>query len=218
MFAIVGLGNPGQRYANTRHNVGFQVIDELASRSGLTASQWSSKFDCEFVKAQLGGESALLVKPQGFMNLSGETLVPLLRFFKVPPERVIVAYDELDLPCGALRLRCGGSAAGHGGVKDIIDNFTADRFFRVRVGIGRPGSEESKEEVQGHSAAKTGKNQRNQVDSGPRSMSISSWVLGQPRPKEKELLEKAVRSAAEAVEVLILEGLTAAQQKFHRHS
>ena len=215
MFAIIGLGNPGSRYADTRHNVGFHVVDELANRMGLSGSDWNSKYNCEFSKTRLAGEQVLLVKPQGFMNLSGETALPLLKFFKVSEEQVIVAYDEIDLPCGVVRLKQGGSAAGHNGVQDILDHFSQDKFFRVRVGIGRPGAEAEDKIDAGQD---TGKNHRNKVDSGPRSMSISSWVLGQPRPKEKELLDKAVRSAAEAVESLILDGLSAAQQKFHRNS
>ncbi|HEY4440973.1 MAG TPA: aminoacyl-tRNA hydrolase [Candidatus Elarobacter sp.] len=129
---VVGLGNPGPRYARTRHNAGFMVVDEVARRWGL--SDWKKKGDALYVLDR--DRKTVLVKPQSFMNLSGDPALGLSTFYKVPPQRILVVYDELDLPFGTLRMRAEGSAGGHNGMKSLIDAF-GQRFPRLRVGIGR---------------------------------------------------------------------------------
>ncbi|MCL4149304.1 UNVERIFIED_CONTAM: hypothetical protein GTU68_021990, partial [Idotea baltica] len=186
----VGLGNPGSQYESTRHNAGFWVIDYLQKKHAEFDS-WKSQSSCLCIKAKLQGEAILLVKPQKFMNLSGEALWPLLQFYKIPADTLVVIYDDLDLPTGRVQVRHGGSAAGHNGVSDIINHLGTKDFFRIRVGIGALETEK---------AVAKGKNR----------------VLAAPGPEEKELLEKAVTSSADALEILILEGLRKAQQYGNR--
>ncbi len=135
MHLIVGLGNPGARYADTRHNAGFLVADVLARRAGASIDR--DQCGAKIAKAQLGGHPIVLAKPQSFMNLSGGPTQQLRDFFKVEMARVVVVHDELDLPFGEVRVKVGGGHAGHNGLRDLIARVGAD-FVRVRVGIGRP--------------------------------------------------------------------------------
>ncbi|MBI1862436.1 MAG: aminoacyl-tRNA hydrolase [Deltaproteobacteria bacterium] len=135
---LVGLGNPGPKYAKTRHNIGFEVIDILAKRLGVSAFQ--SKFQSHLADATAAGIRVLLVKPQTFMNISGQAVREVTSFYKLEPEKVIVIYDDLDLPATELRIRKFGGPGGHNGVTSIIESLGSDRFPRVRIGIGR-GSE-----------------------------------------------------------------------------
>lgn len=137
--AIIGLGNPGLRYANTRHNIGFRVIDELAKKYGAT---WRKLSDMEYARLQLDDTSIALVKPQTFMNSSGD-VIPYLKKDGIKPEEILVVHDELELPFGDIAFKFGGSAKGHNGLKSIIAAMGAD-FARLRIGIGRP---EQREEV-----------------------------------------------------------------------
>lgn len=136
MYLVVGLGNPGPKYASHRHNVGFMVVDLLARRWG--ASAFREKFRGEFVKAACGGTDVVLLKPMTFMNLSGESVRPAMDFFKVPLERVLVVHDELDLPFGTCRIKVGGGAAGHNGLKSVTRHAGGNGYLRLRVGIDRP--------------------------------------------------------------------------------
>lgn len=215
MFAVVGLGNPGARYAETRHSTGFEVVKCLAQRWAAVGSPggWKSKFGCDYARVQWESREGLLVLPQQYMNLSGEACVPLLRFFKVGVEEIVVVHDDLDLEPGVLRCKKGGSAGGHKGVGDIILHLGAEDFYRVRVGIGHPrGPGEQRETEAGDEV----NNERFWGDSCGSGPDVTSWVLSRPGPKEKELLEKAVSDAAEAVEVLLEQGLRAAQNRFHQ--
>ena len=137
--AAVGLGNPGHRYADTRHNVGFMVVDELARRAG---SSWQDKFKAEHCRATLPVEGALtslwLLKPQTFMNLSGDPVQRFCAFYKLAPEQLLVLHDEIDLPFGELRLKDGGGHRGHNGLRSIIDRTGVAGFKRLRIGVGRP--------------------------------------------------------------------------------
>ena len=132
---IAGLGNPGSRYRDTRHNIGFLVIDELARRLGL---QWKPEKRWKAEVAKTTDGSLWLVKPQTFMNLSGEAVGPLARYLRIPPEGVLAVVDELDLPWGRLRLRAKGSAGGHNGLRSLIQHLGGESFPRLRVGVGRP--------------------------------------------------------------------------------
>ena len=135
MKLIAGLGNPGREYEKTKHNTGFLVIDELARRWHVTA--WQERMKALVAQVQVGGEKILLVKPQTFMNLSGEAVGPLMRWHKIDEKDVYVIYDDMDLPVGRLRIRTSGSAGGHNGIKSLLENGCRD-FIRFRVGIGRP--------------------------------------------------------------------------------
>ncbi len=135
MLLVVGLGNPGREYESNRHNVGFMVVDELARL--VEADRYRKKFSSEMVKVELRSEDGLLLKPQTFMNLSGDAVQPCAAFFKIPAEHVIVIHDELDVPFGELRLKKGGGHGGHNGLRSIIGRMGPD-FVRLRFGIGRP--------------------------------------------------------------------------------
>ncbi|MCB0345719.1 MAG: aminoacyl-tRNA hydrolase [Bdellovibrionales bacterium] len=189
MFAIVGLGNPGFRYERTRHNAGAWVVEEL----GRSLSSWEDKFDAKLGRVDLGAERALLVLPQSYMNLSGGPVQRAMAFYKVDAERLIVCHDELDLPAGALRIKKGGSTAGHQGLNDIKRALGTQDFYRVRVGIGRPQGERARADD-----------------------AISSWVLGRPAAEEEHLIREAVADAVGAIGCLIEKGLDEAQQRFNR--
>ena len=134
-WLIVGLGNPGDKYENTRHNVGFLTVDELAERARVPVQRL--KYRALTNTVELGGARALLMKPVTYMNLSGEAVGEAARFYKIPPERVLVISDDVSLPVGKLRIRKGGSAGGHNGLKNIIQHLGTDQFPRVRVGVGQ---------------------------------------------------------------------------------
>ena len=136
MKVIVGLGNPGREYAQTKHNVGFMLVDALADKLGI--SNWQEKFDALIAEGRLGTEKILLVKPQTYMNDSGRAVGPLMNWYKLPPEDLIVAHDDMDIPAGTIRIRKKGSAGGHNGIKSVLAHLGDEHFSRVRIGIGRP--------------------------------------------------------------------------------
>lgn len=178
---IVGLGNPGREYAETRHNVGFMVLDLLASHFGV---EWKSD---KARKAELAaGPGVLLVKPQTYMNASGESVGPLMRYYKWEPEQVFVVYDDISFPVGAMRLRAGGSAGGHNGMKSLIAHLGTEKFPRLRVGISAPG-------------------QRQMI----------SHVLGKFAPDERPLLTEALARAAAATLMTLSLGFDAAANQFN---
>lgn len=133
---IVGLGNPGRKYAGNRHNVGFQCLDRLAEARGLSFSR--RKHKALLAQGEVAGLKVILAKPQTFMNLSGDAVERIARFYKVLPENILVIYDDLDLPVGRIRLRPDGGSGGHKGMKSIMERLGANGFPRLRVGIGRP--------------------------------------------------------------------------------
>ena len=185
MKLIAGLGNPGRSYAGHRHNAGFFVIDELANRHGIRLAKRS--FGALIGSGVVGGESVLLVKPQQYMNLSGEPIKSLLGYYRLEQDSLVVIHDDLDLDPGRIKVVRGSGHAGHNGVRSIIDELDTSDFVRVRLGIGRP----------------------------PAGMDGADYVL-MPFPKEEfESVAKSVALAADAVEVIIEKGLAAAQQKYH---
>ena len=169
-WIAVFLGNPGPRYSGTRHNAGFLAADELEKKLGVRIDRL--RFRALTGRAVVGGQSVLLMKPQTYMNLSGEAVGQAARFFKLPPERVLVVSDEIALPPGALRVRTKGSAGGHNGLKNIIAHLGSDQFPRIRIGVGAPP----------HGGAE-------QAD----------WVLGVPKNEDAEAFAGAVQRAADAV-------------------
>ncbi len=132
---IVGLGNPGTKYTTTRHNVGFNAIDHIADKLGVSISKL--KFEGLFCQAELNGKKVLLLKPQTFMNDSGRSLVQFSKFYKVPAENIIVIFDDVSLDVGKIRIRKKGSAGGHNGIKSIISHLGSDNFPRVKIGVGK---------------------------------------------------------------------------------
>ncbi|UOQ44672.1 aminoacyl-tRNA hydrolase [Halobacillus salinarum] len=136
MKCIVGLGNPGKKYEQTRHNVGFMIIDELVKQNGWSLGQ--EKFRGFYTVEHVRGEKVLLLKPQTYMNLSGESLRPFMDYYEIDVEDVLVVYDDLDLPPGKIRLRKKGGHGGHNGIRNIIDHLGTKEFKRLRIGVGRP--------------------------------------------------------------------------------
>jgi PTH1 family peptidyl-tRNA hydrolase len=139
MRLVVGLGNPGSRYARNRHNVGFMAVDAIARRHG--APGFRNRFKGELAEGPIGGERVLLLKPQTFMNLSGESVGEAARFFKILPSEIVVIHDEIDLRPGKLRVKRGGGNAGHNGLRSIDSSLGPD-YWRVRIGVGHPGIKE----------------------------------------------------------------------------
>ena len=202
MFAVIGLGNPGSRYAHTRHNVGFRVLGEFARSCEKTGAdlRWQSKFGTNFLRTKWQQTSCLLVLPQNYMNCSGEACALLLRYFTIEAQEGLVVHDDLDLAPGTLRIRRGGSAAGHRGVASLIQNLGTADFMRVRVGIGHPRSLLSPEIL----------SQRNEEDL------VTDWVLGVPSQAEHVLLEQAEARAVQAIGEILEKGLASAQRVFNR--
>ncbi len=181
MKLVIGLGNPGSEYERTRHNVGYRVVDKLASKLGW---KWTERRNRAILaKGTIDHEKVVLAKPITFMNLSGQAVAELVRWYKIPPEDVLVIYDELDLPVGKIRLRARGSAAGHNGLDDIIRHLHTNAFPRLRVGIGRPGNSH---------------------------MKGRDYVLGTPRIDERILLETGEDRAVDAVQLVITQGIVTA--------
>ena len=139
MRLVVGLGNPGSRYARNRHNVGFMAVDSIARSHGF--SGFRSRFKGELAEGVIGDERRLLLKPQTYMNDSGESVAEAARFFKIPPPEIVVIHDEIDLRPGKLRVKCGGGTAGHNGLRSI-DALLGSDYWRVRIGVGHPGVKE----------------------------------------------------------------------------
>lgn len=182
---VVGLGNPGPRYAGNRHNVGFMVLDELARRVGGSFKAHRGRADV--IEGRLADRRAILAKPKSYMNLSGGPVASLRDFFKVPSADIVVVHDELDIPFATLRLKLGGGDNGHNGLKSITQALGTRDYHRVRVGIGRP----------------TGR------------QDPADWVLTDFSPVERRELPFHLDRAADAVEALLTKGLAAAQNEFH---
>jgi peptidyl-tRNA hydrolase, PTH1 family len=193
MWLVVGLGNPGPEYENTRHNVGFMVVDALARR--WRAGAFSSKFKGLLAQASAPSDSAQLLKPQTYMNLSGQAVQPAMAFFKIPLPNVIVVHDDLDLELGQIKIKRGGSHGGHNGLKSI-DSQIGPEYLRVRAGIGHPRSKAP--------------------EGAPKERGgVVGHVLGPFRGKDAEEAKFLVENCADAVEALMKEGLEKAQMKFH---
>ena len=139
MFLIVGLGNPGKKYEHTRHNIGFMLVDALYACYGVT--EWRKKFQGEIAEGKIKDQKVLFFKPQTYMNLSGHAVGELTHFYKIQPDKVLVAYDDLDLSIGSIKVRDKGSAGGHNGIKSLLQNLP-ENFIRIKIGIGHPGSRE----------------------------------------------------------------------------
>jgi peptidyl-tRNA hydrolase, PTH1 family len=181
---VVGLGNPGHEHANTRHNVGWMVVDELARRHG---GSFRSKFSGQLAETRLDDARVALLKPETYMNVSGRSVQPAARFFKVEPDSLLVVHDEGDFDLGRLQARLGGGLAGHNGLRSIAQQLGTQDFLRLRIGVGRP----------------------ERGDPRP----LADYVLSDFEPHDDA--EAIVGRAADAVEVIVRDGLEAAQRSFH---
>lgn len=185
-WLAVFLGNPGPKYEWTRHNAGFLTCDALAKKLGVNVNR--ARFKALTATCDIGGESVMLMKPQTYMNSSGEAAAEAARFYKIPPEHVIVVSDEVSLPVGRLRIRQKGSAGGHNGLKSIIAQLGSDQFPRIRLGVGAPPHPD---------------------------YDMADWVLSVFRDQDAADIADAAKRAAEAVECYIIEGPERAMNRFN---
>ena len=185
-WLVVFLGNPGLKYECTRHNAGFMAADALAKDKGIKINR--SRFKALTATVDMGGESVLLMKPQTYMNLSGEAVAQAVKFYKIAPEHVLVVSDEMSLPIGKLRIRVKGSAGGHNGLKNIIAHLGTDSFPRIRLGVGAPPHPD---------------------------YDVADWVLSAFRGKDLEDMTEAASRAAEAIETYVLHGPERAMNRFN---
>lgn len=186
MYIIVGLGNPGKKYHVTRHNIGFEVLDELARQHHIKLNK--TKFKSVIGEGQIHGEKVLLMKPQTYMNLSGEAVMKALQYYNVPMDNLIVIYDDIDIDTGKLRIRKKGSGGSHNGMRNIIYLLKQDTFPRVRVGIGRPHPNQP----------------------------LADYVLQRFSKSEQELLIPIVKDAVSAIETVIKEDLDMAMNRYNK--
>lgn len=187
MFIIAGLGNPTLQYRGTRHNVGFDVIDTLADKYNIAVETRKSR--ALIGKGIIAGQKVLLVKPQTYMNLSGESIGELVSYYKVDEEQeLLVIYDDVSLDVGQLRIRRKGSAGGHNGIKDIIRHLGTDIFLRIKIGVGEK----------------------------PKGYDLADYVLGHFSREEREMMEEGYQKAAEAVEMILVGELDEAMNVFNR--
>ena len=185
-YLIVGLGNPGPRYASTRHNIGFMVVDEFARRHRLRFS--TRQGNAEIAKGQVAGQKVILAKPQTFMNNSGMAVCALASFYKVPNERILIVYDEIALPLGTIRIREKGSSAGHNGVKSVVSHMGTENIPRMRMGVDRPADP-----------------RHDQID----------WVLGRFAKEEQPLVEATIKRAVDAIESIFTIGIARAMNTYN---
>ncbi len=183
MYLVVGLGNPGKKYENTRHNIGFMAVDRLSEKNGAAVDRL--KFRALIGECLIGGQKVMLMKPQTFMNLSGDAVREAAGFFKLEPSHIIVIYDDIDIPLGSLRMRKSGSAGTHNGMRSVVSLLGTDQLPRLRVGIGGASGD------------------------------LICHVIGKISSDEKKVLDEAVNRAAEAVECFITRGIDVAMNRFN---
>lgn len=191
MKLLVGLGNPGEKYEGTRHNLGFQFLDDL--RHKLNAGEWSpsDKFKAEVLKAL----DLYLVRPLTYMNNSGMAVAHIADYYKIAPEDIVIIHDDMDLPLGSIKIRRGGAAAGHHGVESIIDKLGSDNFVRIRMGVGNWKTQSS--------------------EHGGNSLNAEHYVLEEFLPNEKSRVKQMLKHAIQALERYLEDGLEAAQSQFN---
>ena len=184
-WLLVCLGNPGREYANTRHNIGFLAADALEKRTGVKFNKL--KYRALTGEVTLGGQRVLVVKPQTYMNLSGEAVKLAGGFYKIPPDHILVLYDDVSLPLGKLRIRASGSAGGHNGIKNIIAHLGTDAFPRIKVGVGAPAQPDG----------------------------MVDWVIGNFTASERKVVDAAIDRALDAAACIIEYGVSEAQNRFN---
>lgn len=186
-WLVVGLGNPGPGYSRNRHNIGFMVVEELASRLGATFKSHKAKALVASGRMSMGGHKLILAKPTVFMNLNGGPTAALAKFYNLPAANIIAIHDEIEIPFDTVKLKLGGGEGGHNGLRDISRTLGTKDYYRVRVGVGRP----------------------------PGRADAASHVLRDFSSVENKALPFLIDNAADAVELLVSEGMAAAQEKFH---
>ena len=187
---IVGLGNPGAEYEQTRHNAGFWLVDNLANSLPNARLQRESGFDAMVAKTIIGGNQLWLLEPQTYMNRSGQSVGAIARFYKIQPDEVLVVHDELDLPPGAAKLKKGGSSGGHNGLKDITSALGTQDYWRLRIGIGHPRTLNLNQPV-------------------------ADFVLHRPRREEQLLIEEAIEKALRVIPTAVAGDFTKATMELH---
>lgn len=187
---IVGLGNPGSEYEQTRHNAGFWLVDNLAGSLPGCQLQREPRFKALAAKTRIAGEEVWLLEPQTYMNLSGQSVGALARFYKIAPEEILVVHDELDLPPGVAKIKKAGSSGGHNGLKDIAAALGSQNFWRLRIGVGHPRSQNLR---------------------GP----VIDYVLHRPRKEEQELINQALQKSLEVIPLLCEGRFDAAMMQLH---
>ena len=185
-YMIAGLGNPGAKYSETRHNAGFWFLDRLAEMAGVSLRA-QSKLTAEVVKAQVGGVECILMKPSTFMNHSGQAVRAVLDYYKLDAGRLLVAYDELDLPPGVARLKQGGGHGGHNGMRDIFRHSSERDFLRLRIGIGHPGHKDA----------------------------VTPWVLSRPSALQERLIRDSIAEAIEVMPLVLAGDTPGAMKQLH---
>ena len=185
-WLVVGLGNPGSKYESTRHNMGFLAVDKLAQNEKLKFNKL--RFKAWTATWEVGGEKVLLMKPQTYMNLSGESVGEAARFYKIPADHVLIISDDISLPAGKLRIRASGSAGGHNGLKNIIQHLGTDKFPRIKVGVGSPQQA---------------------------GFDTVDWVIGKPMGEDQKVIIEALDKAVAAIPVLIEQGIDRAMSRFN---
>lgn len=186
LYIVIGLGNPGSRYENTRHNVGFDTIDRLAEKYGIKVSRLKHK--ALIGEGFIGDKKVVLVKPQTYMNLSGESVRDVVEWFKTPLDRVIIIYDDIDLAVGSIRVRPRGSSGTHNGMKSVIYQLQSDEFPRIRIGIGKP----------------------------PEGWDLADYVLSRFGEEERKLIDESIQRAAEAAVSIMDSGVERTMSVFNR--
>ena len=187
MYIIVGLGNPGREYGNTRHNIGWDVIDVLADRAHIDVLE--KKHKAIIGKGVIAGQKCILAKPQTYMNLSGESVRELVDYYKVDEEAELIEIsDDVSLEVGQIRIRKKGSAGGHNGLKSIIGHLGHDTFQRVKMGVGEK----------------------------PKGYDLADWVLGHFNKEDRAMMDDATKRAAEAIELMMTEGADVAMNRYNR--
>lgn len=186
-YLIVGLGNPGDKYEKTRHNVGFRIIDKIADK--YNAKTFKNKFEALYADCDIDGKTVMLLKPLTYMNNSGRAVSEAVRFYKIPTDNILVISDDISMAAGRLRIRANGSHGGHNGLKDIIELLGTDNIARIKVGMGeKPHAD----------------------------YDLADWVLSVPSKEDTLLIEKAEDSAAQAVKVILKSGLSVAMNRFNK--
>lgn len=185
-YCIVGLGNPGKQYEETKHNIGFHVIDLLAEKYHIDVTKFKNR--ALIGDGTINGRRVLLVKPQTFMNLSGESVLEIVNFYKIPQERFVVIFDDTSLPCGTVRIREKGSHGGHNGIRNIIDRMGTDVFYRIKVGIGEK----------------------------PNGWDLADYVLAKFSPEDLPLMEQGKEKAVMGVELMLSRGIADAMNRVNQ--
>ncbi len=183
---LVGLGNPGPEYSQTRHNAGFWLVEQFARMHGQIL-QPEPKFFGHTARIQKGALDLRILQPMQFMNRSGQAVAALANFYKISPEEILVAYDELDLPPGTAKFKTGGGTGGHNGIKDMVARLGSQNFHRLRIGIGHPGDRSK----------------------------VTGWVLGKAPASDQVLMDDTITEACRSIDILLQQDLRAAQQHLH---